>query len=304
KPALKAVLASAALAVATCAAVAPAAAADLPGRPGSIKDTGYAPPHPHMVPAGPCYFRADVGYSWSRDPDVRWPVTNPRANPATVSGWDEDAGGNIIYYLVTDQVANATMENTWFGGAGMGCGTGSRGLRGEVMFEYHGDRKVDGEPGPWFYPTPLPAPPVTPPVDPLHTSVRSYTMMFNAYHDLGNFHGFVPYVGAGIGVAYHIVDDVYFTGNPALVNRIHGDRDMAFAWSLMAGVGYQISQRAILDFGYRYIDMGKATSERHDSAGFLNPRVVIRDMEAHEFKVGLRYHIGAAAPCCAPEPLK
>jgi hypothetical protein len=25
----------------------------------------------------PCYFRADVGYSWSSNPDVRWTVTDP-----------------------------------------------------------------------------------------------------------------------------------------------------------------------------------------------------------------------------------
>jgi opacity protein-like surface antigen len=240
-----------------------------------------------MVPAGPCYFRADLGYSWSSDPDVRWPVTVPAGFP--------NAGS-----FVTDRVTNVSMESTWLAEGGFGCGTGSRGFRGELMLGYRGDRKIDGEPGPWFGPLP----PNPPTADPLHTSVTSYTMMFNAYHDLGNFHGFVPYVGAGIGVAYHMVDEVYFTGNPALVNRIAGDRDLAFAWSLMAGVGYQITNRAILDFGYRYIDLGKATSERHDNAGFVNPRVVIRDMEAHEFKIGLRYHLGAAAPCCAPGPLK
>jgi opacity protein-like surface antigen len=71
----------------------------------------------------------------------------------------------------------------------------------------------------------------------------------------------------------------------------------------MAGVGYQLSDRAVLDFGYRYIDLGKATSERSDTAFFVNPRVVIRDMDAHEFKVGLRYHFGGG-DCCDYGPMK
>ena len=128
--------------------------------------------------------------------------------------------------------------------------------------------------------------------------------MLNGYKDFGNFGGFTPYAGAGIGVAYNIVDDVYFTGNPDLPNRIHGDRDIAFAWALMAGVGYQISDRAILDIGYRFIDMGKANSERSDTAFSVNPRVRIDDLEAHEVKVGLRYHFGQSDCCAYQAPLK
>ena len=61
----------------------------------------------------------------------------------------------------------------------------------------------------------------------------------------------------------------------------------------MAGIGWQLTDRAILDLGYRYMDYGKAQSGKVDSSGFANnPRVFIDDMRAHEFKVGLRYHFG------------
>ncbi|MGL4397965.1 MAG: outer membrane protein, partial [Hyphomicrobium sp.] len=109
--------------------------------------------------------------------------------------------------------------------------------------------------------------------------------------------------GAGIGAAYHMVDETYFTGNHFLPARIHGDNDLAFAWSLMAGVGYQVSERTILDVGYRYIDLGEATSERSDTAGFVNPRVNYDDLSSHEIKVGLRYHFGST-DCCAYQPMK
>lgn len=68
--------AGAVLAAVTVAASAlPASAADLTRR--GMKD-GYEPSMSHVSPrgpAGPCYFRGDVGYSVMRDPTVKWPVT-------------------------------------------------------------------------------------------------------------------------------------------------------------------------------------------------------------------------------------
>jgi opacity protein-like surface antigen len=304
-------VASAALAIAV-SAPAPAFAADLGGYRGSTKD-GYVAPMPVVQhgPSGPCYFRADAGYSWSNDPDVKWPVNNLTRNTDT----DFSTGVPVTTVtstttFLTDKVANATIENTWLAEGGVGCSFGgSRGVRIEAVLGFRGGRKIDGEPG-LFTVTdttsisgiPDPAPPGGPPIiDPLHTSLKSYTLMLNAYKDFGNFGGFIPYVGAGIGAAYHQLDDVSFTGNPALTNRIKGDNDLAFAWSLMAGVGYQISDRAILDVGYRYIDLGTISSQRSDSAGFVNPAVKIDDLTSHEVKVGLRYHFGGN-DCCDAKP--
>jgi opacity protein-like surface antigen len=226
------IAAVAAAALTTVAGVsAPVAAADLR----SMKD-GYAGPMPVLQsgPAGPCYFRADVGYSWSQSPDIKWPVNNgvhtdgSNGNPA--DGIVQ--AGEISYSFVTDKVANASMENTWFGEGGAGCSFGgSRGVRFEAMLGYRGDRKIDGEPGFYQPAPPVGVPPVIPPVleDPLHTSLRTYTLMLNVYKDFGNFGGFIPYVGAGIGAAYHQLDDVYFTDNPSLTNRIKGDNDLSLA---------------------------------------------------------------------------
>jgi opacity protein-like surface antigen len=287
KTILKAGVAAAALAVAMSVTT-DAFAADL----GSIKD-GYSAAPAYVASAvGPCYFRGDVGYSISQDPSVTWPVNNGVWTDTNTDGIVD--ANEVVSTFVTDRVTNVSLENTWLAEGGMGCGSGSRGFRGEVMLGYRGDRKLEGEPG-VYDPGPtvgLPAGPTTPIDDPLHTSIQTYTLMLNVYKDLGNYNRFVPYIGAGIGLAIHDVDEVYFTGNPNLVNRIEGDRDVSFAWSLMAGVGYQISDRAILDVGYRYIDMGSAQSGRVDSAGFVNPAVKIDDIAAHELKVGLRYHFG------------
>jgi opacity protein-like surface antigen len=286
---IKAGIASAALA-AVAAFAGSATAADLGGyKGGSIKDGGYVQPMPEIVrgPVGPCYFRADVGYAASTNADITWAQTDP-----------------VTLDFLSDRVATLDSGNTWFGEAGVGCGSGSRGLRGEVMFGFHGKRDIEGEPeNAWFDVDK--GGPIAPEQDPLHTKISSYTMMFNAYKDMGNFGGFTPYVGAGVGMAYNKMDEVYFTGNPALVNKIKGDNELSFAWSVMAGVGYQISDRAIIDVGYRYFDMGDANSDNIDNALNYNPRVNVDDLTAHEIKIGLRYHFGSS-DCCAAQyvPMK
>ncbi len=191
---------------------------------------------------------------------------------------------------MTDSVTGVSLGNAWLVGGGVGCGSGSRGIRGELMFDWHGNRDIEGNAGPGT----------------ARRRRRSaaqrqyhYTLMFNGYYDLGSYRGFVPYVGAGVGLAHNAMGSVSFTGNPALTNAIQGDDRWSLAWSLMAGVGYQITDRMTLDFGYRYIDMGKAESGTIDTAGFTNPRVRIDDLAAHEFKVGIRFAFGGGEPCCA-----
>jgi opacity protein-like surface antigen len=183
----------------------------------------------HQGANGPCYFRADVGYSWSQDPTITWPVDNTAYNLA-----------NATTFASGDKVSNVSMESGVVAEGGVGCGWGgSRGVRLEAMLGFRGERKIDGVP--FFYAGPVGTPLPVNPTDPLHSNLRSYTLMINAYKDLGNFGGFTPYLGAGIGAAYHQLDETYFTENPNLLNRIKGDNDLSFAWSLMAGVGYQIS---------------------------------------------------------------
>lgn len=284
------------LVVAAAAVVAtgsPASAADLYNSPrgGSIKDDGYAAPA-MRGPAGPCYFRGDLGYSWSRSPDASWPVTNESRDWANPSG--SPLGYTSTFTYMGDTVSDTSLSNTWFGGVGLGCGSGSRGIRGEMMLNQTGSRNFEGTPLNYVITNVNGGPPDSNFTDPIHASIKSTTLMFNGYKDFGSFGGITPYIGAGVGVAYNKMGDVSFTGNPFLTNTIEGGSRLSLAWSLMAGVGYQISDRAILDIGYRYMDYGKAQSGRIDSAGFVNPAVTINDFAAHEFKVGLRYHFGSS----------
>jgi len=56
--------------------------------------------------------------------------------------------GSDHFLFVTDAVTNVNMDNAWLVEGGFGCGTGIRGLRGELMLGYHGKRDIDGTPGP------------------------------------------------------------------------------------------------------------------------------------------------------------
>lgn len=311
--AIRACIATAVIASAACAVALPAIAGGLPTKSyGSVKDFGYVAPR---AVAGPCYIRGDIGGSIAATPNVSWPVnaltrqwdTNP-ADIAVPAGDDPVTGvddvrytgtqtGHFTTYLGSD-VNNVDIENTWFGDVGLGCGSGSKGFRVEGVLSFRGSQKVDGEPQVFTITDEFPDPAqnsTSDLEDPLHTSIRSTTLMANLYYDLGNYHGFVPYVGAGLGVAYHNMGDVSFTENPFLTNTIDGNSDLSFAWAVMAGFGYQVTHNMVLDVGYRYIDMGKIKSGRVDTGGFVNPPVVIDDIAAHEIKVGLRYHFGTTA---------
>lgn len=283
---------SAAAAGAVVALMTPVHAADLRG---SIKDYGYTAPMPVVSnsTAGPCYVRADVGGVVPNNPNGSWPVHNEVfTGDANTNGIVDQ--GEVDYVLAGSNIRGESLDGTWLAEVGAGCGSGSQGFRGEITFGFRGRQDYTGIPH--IYEGSMIGTPVggTPPDidDPIHTSIQTHTVMINAYYDFGMIYGIVPYVGAGIGAAYHQVGDVYFTGNPSLTNRIEGNDDVSLAWALMAGFGYQLSDRAILDVGYRYIDMGDAKSGRVDNCGCVNPPVHFEDIAAHEFKIGLRYHFG------------
>ena len=81
----------------------------------------------------------------------------------------------------------------------------------------------------------------------------------------------------------------------------------SLAWSLMAGVTYDITPGLKLDIGYRYINMGKAVA-----GDFYNPGLpgqtfgpfTVKGIQSHDLKIGMRWMFGAndqACTNCAPK---
>ena len=224
----------------------------------SMKDPGYVSMKDGVAePSRNCYLRADIGYSWSDEPEIGY------ANTLGISFGDR------------------SYDDAWLAEFGAGCELG-RGFRGEISAAFRGDNDL------YIVPTP------SLPDDPIDTEVNSNTLMFNLYYDIGDYRGFTPYVGAGIGIAHHDVENVIFSNAGALGNNPQfGDENYEFAWSLMAGVEKKISRNVSIDIGYRYIDMGDAKSKGLDNTGFINPPLELDDLTAHELKVGVRYQIGS-----------
>jgi len=183
------------------------------------------------------------------------------------------------------------FDDSWFGEVGLGCAraltesTGgsikdapvvvSRGaIRFEVVAGFRGGRDFRGFP---------PNPPA--PDDPVRSHLSTSTLMFNAFYDFPPMHGFIPYLGAGIGVAFHKLDNVSFANGPAVI--VPGTTDTDFAWQVMAGIARDLGRGILVDFGYRYADLGSVGTG--DAAFAFR----LHDVTAHELKMGIRIPIGS-----------
>lgn len=109
--------------------------------------------------------------------------------------------------------------------------------------------------------------------------VESTSLMLNAYYNL-KLHDspFSAYVGAGLGLA-----DVDVDYKPSDVTIIE-DGDTVFAYQLMAGLGYALTDSTTLYGGYRY----RAT-EDIETTSSLFPATLKVENSASIVEVGLRY---------------
>lgn len=142
--------------------------------------------------------------------------------------------------------------------------------------------------------------------------------MVNAYADLGTYAGFTPYVGAGAGLSvsnYRIavgdrlcsaeqgttVAGGFTTTQTFLCNGQVAATDadvwypgteisktqLGLAYSLSAGVAYQVAKNTQLDLGYRFTSLPSATYAYYDGVG----PALGTGLNFHQVRVGLRYQI-------------
>ena len=90
--------------------------------------------------------------------------------------------------------------------------------------------------------------------DTLNAELQTVTVFANAYWDITNYGGFTPYVGGGVGAAFHRLSDI-----TAPLDASDGD-NTSFAWNVTAGVSYDLSPELKIDVSYRYTDLGSAIS--------------------------------------------
>ena len=139
------------------------------------------------------------------------------------------------------------------------------------------------------------------------SSMSGWLLLANAYAELGTYHGFTPYVGAGIGGA-HIEWDTLTNTIEEESFKHKGQKDWRFAYALMAGSSYCLTKNLNLDVGYRFsrVEDGKMFGYA-DGVGPGHDR----GFDVHEVRGGLRYQFGGGNPACGepetiayePEPI-
>lgn len=206
------------------------------------------------------YLRGDVGYGSTR---------NGRASHTG--------------FPIRTTVDNAKLRSGVSLGAGFGYRYNSF-LRVDLTVDHRFDAKFTGSgpiPGVLFRD---------------RANLSATTALLNAYVDLGSWGAITPYVGGGVGLSNKRFSDYTIEaclqpcgGNYMQIATLPGQSRTDFAWALMAGLAVDAGNGATVDLGYRYLNLGQA---RTGTESFLG-RVDVRKIEAHEFRVGLRWDFGS-----------
>lgn len=187
-------------------------------------------------------------------------------------------------------VGNFEIDNTYSLGLGVGYYFSER-IRGDLTYDYFAKRDTnqrsvlsasnDG------------------------TDIESSVLLSNMYFDFRPTSMISPYLGAGIGAAFHNVKpralSTYTANDGSSVTvRSTGSGDTReFAVAAMAGVNIALRRGLFLNMGYRYLYTGDVrtnyamTTVSADGLTTTTEAVDlnINDITSHEFKVGVRYDL-------------
>ena len=141
------------------------------------------------------------------------------------------------------------------------------------------------------------------------SSFTAFKLLANAYVDFGNFSGFTPYLGAGIGGAHVSWDSLTntatctqitvacpttggYTGAAASSTGTFthaGVDSWRFAWALHAGFSYDVTHNTKIDLGYTYSRIeGGDMFQWLDGSGTQG---YDKGIDSHVFRAGIRYQI-------------
>ncbi len=154
------------------------------------------------------------------------------------------------------------------------------------------------------------------------SDLRLTTGMLNAIYDFQDFGAWKPYLGAGVGLAtanLSAQSHAFPNGSPTfpLVNNPTcptfnicdiSNTNTSIAWQLIAGLGYDITEKLVWDTQYRYLNVGKLDFQGegfnvNNTGVRTNAFNIISDIQgagSHSLMTGLRYKFGA--PVAAPAP--
>ena len=231
------------------------------------------------------YLRGDVGTGYNTI-GKHSTQANPALVATTLRGSGDDLGGQVHV-----DVGVGYQVNSW--------------LRFDVTGEYRTGGKL-GSVDDYVY-APVGATGSSG-VDFYHANVSSVVGLANAYVDLGTWYCLTPYIGGGVGVAYNRISGFTDQGinvsagpggfaSPSGTTYANGNKTN-FAWALMAGVGYEVTKNLKLDIGYRYLNLGDATTGTsvRRFGQTQDFRYVQKDLASHDIRIGMRWVFADSTP--------
>ncbi len=249
-----------------------AGAALIVGAPAFAADLYVEPVQPPVVvvPAGGWYLRGHIGMSNQKLGSLEHPLFDA----VDVHEFVDDGG----------------FDSAPLGGLGVGYQFNDW-LRADAVVEYRGkadfhalDRYGTNGPGGTIWNG----------TNDYTASKSEWLVMANAYVDMGDYYGVVPYIGAGIGASRNTISHFRDINVPTQgVAYAGSDSEWNFAWALHAGLGYKATDRLTLDFGYSYVDLGDAKTGAINTydGSVTNSPMKFKDITSHDFKFGMRYSL-------------
>lgn len=107
------------------------------------------------------------------------------------------------------------------------------------------------------------------------------TYFLNVYYDIGNIEGFIPYIGAGVGIA-RIKDIVKNMVTTKASNHARNN----LAYKAIAGATFDITDNSKLDLAYNYHHYGKTASKVHEKQEYGNTI-----FKGHILSAGIRFDL-------------
>ncbi|MFJ4158000.1 outer membrane protein [Pseudomonas sp. NPDC089752] len=117
--------------------------------------------------------------------------------------------------------------------------------------------------------------------------IESRRVMFNIYRDQKLTQALSIYASAGLGLAQ--LESAGWQGNES---RQYGTATQTnLAWSLGAGLAYEVTERMTLDLGYRYVDMGNTESgwNNFQNVRGLQDEKMRANLVSSELHLGMRW---------------
>lgn len=120
------------------------------------------------------------------------------------------------------------------------------------------------------------------------TEVDAWTGLANVWVDVPLTAEFGLYVGGGAGFA-----SVHLETDDTVVQGV--ETDINFAWTAGAGVSWRVARWAVLDVGYRYVDLGDSATELVDPPFSTVPAsyLTFDDMHSHQVLANFRIQMPA-----------